>query len=146
MYTDYDDGYYQEGSDISPRFTDNNDGTITDNVTGLMWVKDGSGAGCNNGSQTDWTNSISFCHGLTFAGHSDWRLPNVNELFSIINHSLSYPAVDTTFFPNTQPSYYWTSTTGSGGTTFAETIYLYNGQMNYDYKTSAHYVRPVRKA
>jgi len=38
-YVDYDDGYYEKGSPISPRFVDNGDGTITDRVTNLMWVK-----------------------------------------------------------------------------------------------------------
>jgi len=47
IYRTGDDGYYQKG--IARSYTDNHDGTVTDNVTGLMWAKDGNAAGCLNG-------------------------------------------------------------------------------------------------
>ncbi|MBU1128183.1 MAG: DUF1566 domain-containing protein [Candidatus Omnitrophica bacterium] len=78
------------------RFTDNGDGTITDNATGLMWVANPSTAGV--GGKYSWTNAILVCEGLTYAGHSDWRLPNVKELHSIVDYGRYNPSIDTNFF------------------------------------------------
>ena len=65
-----------------PRFTDNGDGTMTDNLTGLMWTKDAS---LPNVTMEYWNQAIDYCDNLTLAGYSDWRLPNVNELESLVN-------------------------------------------------------------
>ena len=83
---DYDDGYYQKGSPISPRFVDNGDDTITDRVTNLMWTKDDYG-------WTDFSGALTYAHGLTTGGHTDWRLPNLVELMSIT--ALNFPVVGT---------------------------------------------------
>ncbi len=144
-YRTGDDGYYQKG--IAHSYTDNGDGTITDNVTGLMWAKDGNGPGCNNGNQiASWEAAIDWAEGLTFAGYSDWRLPNRRELHSIVNYGRYNSAIDTTYFPNTLTIYfYWSGTTDAGKTTQAwgtnfkdgRTTVLNKGSMN-------NYVRAVR--
>ncbi len=64
-------------------FQDNGDKTITDNATGLMWMKDDSGKGMN------WKDALSYTENLTFAGKSDWRLPDVKELQSIVDYTRS---------------------------------------------------------
>lgn len=77
-----DDGDLQSGIPWpDPRFTDNGDGTITDRLTGLMWLKDAGGTG-GEGS-FDEMNSLA--HNLTAAGFSDWRPPNPNEIFSLLH-------------------------------------------------------------
>ena len=100
-------GTFGEDSDYTinpPAFTDNGDGTITDNVTGLMWQK------TDNGEST-WATAVSNTAGISTGGHTDWRLPTPAELFSIQNHNNGNPALNTTYFPS-NPSgaadYWWT--------------------------------------
>ena len=69
-------------------YVDNDDGTITDLATGLMWQKDDSGAGKN------WEDALSYAENLTLAGHDDWRLPNAKELQSIIDYTRAPDATD----------------------------------------------------
>jgi len=64
---------YIEGVPAPPRFTDNGDGTVTDNNTKLIWSKNANLCGWKN-----WQDACSYCAGLTLAGHSDWRLPSIS--------------------------------------------------------------------
>ncbi len=94
LFSPGDDGNIQAGSSWPyPRFTDNKDGTITDNLTGLMWIKDGSCLGISN-----WEDALSNVEVLNLepgnfgcAGYSatynDWRLPNINEIVSLLKTS-----------------------------------------------------------
>ncbi|MBA4313518.1 MAG: hypothetical protein C0417_12915 [Chlorobiaceae bacterium] len=106
------------------QFADNSDSTITDNATGLMWMKNDNGVGIL------WANALSYAEGFQYAGHTDWRLPNAKELQSIIDYTRS-PATSSsaaidTMFNCTQITNeagaadypcYWTSTTFSCQTT-----------------------------
>jgi hypothetical protein len=92
-----DDGDLEKGVPWpSPRFTDNEDGTITDNLTGLIWLKN---ANCQ-GTKT-WADALSFANnladsqcGLTDGSVvGDWRLPNIRELHSLIDFGRSEPAL-----------------------------------------------------
>jgi len=74
-------------------FTDNGNGSVTDNNTGLMWQQ-------GEGGQMMWEDAITYCEGLSLAGFTDWRLPNKNELNSIIDYEKRLPAIDTNFFPD----------------------------------------------
>ena len=145
-YVDYDDGYYQKGLPVSgARFTDNGDGTITDNVLKLQWAKDGNGAGCNNGGTLAWAAAISFCKNLNFANHTDWRLPNVKELQSIADYGRVSPAIDP-LFTNTQSNVYWSGTTYAGNTGSAWFVYFDDGSVYYGSKGDGYYVRAVRSS
>lgn len=64
-------------------FVDNGDGTITDNATGLMWMQN------DNGTGILWENALSYAENFSYAGYSDWRLPDIKELQSIIDYSRS---------------------------------------------------------
>ncbi|MBT3302220.1 MAG: DUF1566 domain-containing protein [Bacteroidetes bacterium] len=64
-------------------FKDNGDKTITDNATGLMWTQDDDGSGMT------WEAALSYAENATIASHSDWRLPNVKELQSIVDYTRS---------------------------------------------------------
>jgi len=143
-YRTADDGDHETGSVLS--YTDNGDGTVTDDNTGLMWAKDGNGAGCNNGSTASWNSVIDYCDGLTFATYSDWRLPNVKELVSIVKYDASggYPYIDQTYFPNTQSSNYWSSTTLPIYTDDAMYVDFYNGDVYGTDKYEDSCVRCVR--
>ena len=92
------------GGQSSNFFVDNGNGTVTDTSTGLMWQQATAGA-------TNWNAAINYCEGLVLGGHSDWRLPNRNELQSLVDYSTYIPAIDATAFPNTTYSLYWSSTT-----------------------------------
>ena len=85
-----------------PTFTDNGDGTITDNNTGLMWQK-------TDGGEMTWENAKTYCNNLALAGYTDWRLPAGIELFSINNYNHLNPALDTVYFTKTTAQYWWSS-------------------------------------
>ncbi len=93
------------GGYFLPDLVDNGDGTITDRLTSLMWIQ-----------QTDavkraWEPSIAYCEDLVFAGYSDWKLPHNKELSSLVDLRKQKPAIDITFFPDTDyKAYYWSRT------------------------------------
>lgn len=148
-YRSGDDGTYQKGYPKSgSRFTDNGDGTVTDNASGLMWVKDPSQLGGVWGtpgvsSFMSWNNAIDNCLSLVYAGHSDWRLPNIKELINLVDYGRSNPAIDP-LFQNTRSNYYWASTTAHGVATHAWTVGFGSGGILGFAKTGSYYPRPVR--
>ena len=83
---------------------------VIDNFARLEWAKDGSGVGCADGGTKNWNDAVDWAEGLVFDGKSDWRLPNVRELYSLVNIVRYNPTIDTTIFPNTQVNFYWSST------------------------------------
>ncbi len=90
-------------------YTNNEDGTITDNASGLMWLE------ADLGVAVDWEEALLLAENSTFAGYEDWRLPNVKELQSIVSYDGSYPAINQEYFSCTElfeneNYYYWTST------------------------------------
>lgn len=110
-------------------FTDNGDGTIIDNATGLMWSKDDSGEGVNTGPRSGMTWEEAFDYvqqknDENHLGHNDWRLPNAKELHSLVDYSQApgitgTAAIDSVFNitqitnEDGQPDYpwFWSSTT-----------------------------------
>ena len=118
-------------------FTDNGDGTVTDDNTGLMWQQ-------GEGGQKTWEDTISYCENLSIAGYTDWRLPNKNELNSIIDYELYNPAIDTTYFPGTNASFYWSSTTHAYYSSYACRADFYFGNVSYYDKSNNYAVRCVR--
>jgi len=134
------DGDYQAGKGFY--YTDHGDGTVTDHVTGLMWPKDGNGLGCWNGQTATWTEAIDYCESLDFAGYTDWRLPNVRELVSLINWGNYGPTIDTTVFINTNYDY-WTSTPTDSSST-AWLVNFGTGHTYYYVRTTGLYLRAVR--
>jgi len=83
-------------------FTDNGDGTITDNNTGLMWQK-------TDGGEKSFENAVLYCEASTLGGYSDWRLPTSHELFGINSYDSINPALNTGYFSKTEAEYWWTS-------------------------------------
>jgi len=125
-----------------PRFTDNNDGTMTDNLTGLMWTKNAN----LPGGKTTWWMALDYCNNLTLGDYSDWRLPNVNELESLVNANEQNSAtwLNAQGFTNVQASPYWSSTTHARYTNGPWVIYIWAGYVSYGGSGSYCYVWPVR--
>jgi len=96
------------------RFVDHGDDTVTDTQTGLMWAKCQtglSGATCSTGVflSFNWDDALQNAEASTLAGYSDWRLPNVKELSSIVELRCGNPAINLAVFPNTQITAFWSS-------------------------------------
>jgi len=84
-------------------YTDNGDGTVTDNVTGLMWQQ------AVPATKYAWADAVAYCPTLTLAGQSDWRLPSIVELSSIMDLGQSSPTINPTYFPSTPSDYFWSA-------------------------------------
>ncbi len=82
-------------------FTDHGNGTITDNVTRLMWQK-------TDGGEMTIEKAVEYCKTLSLGGYNDWRLPSSHELFNISQYDTN-PALNPEYFPNTGAGYWWTS-------------------------------------
>ena len=131
------------------RFTDNGNSTVTDNATGLMWLKDP--AGVFTGGTCNWATAISNCENLSFAGYTDWRLPNIRELLSIVDFSRysgdpqgDVAAVDKTYFSGYSAVGYHTSTTAANITTNNWYVQLTLGNAFCNNGKSFLYVTAVR--
>ena len=162
-----DDGTVQAGAALS--YTDNGDGTITDNNTGLMWEKKGDNSTLHDvdnvyrwsgdGSQEtiwDWLDDINNEGGTGFAGHSDWRIPNVKELQSIVDYGVILPTVDPVFETGCVATCtvttcsctavnYWSSTSNPNDSVFAYPVSFSSGGVsNGDKSLFEFFVRAVR--
>lgn len=144
-----EDGDLQKGvAWPSPRFTDNANGTVTDNLTGLIWLKNANCYGSRN-----WEQALADANGLNTGecGLTDgstagqWRLPNVREQQSLIDFGSFTPALPTGHpFSGVQADYYWSSTTYASFTSYAWLVLLYDGFAFSDDKTNSRCVWPVR--
>lgn len=123
---------------IADHFTDNSDGTITDNLTQLIWQK------VPNTSALTWEQALTYAKGLPLAGASDWRLPNIKELQSLTNQLAVNPAVFAPYFNYLGTHFYWSSTTLPNQTARAWYWSTQYGITTYDLKTNANYVLCVR--
>jgi len=135
------------------RFTVHGNGTVTDTKTGLMWKQcsEGlSGADCSVGGAGayTWQGALQQAQtvnvGSGFAGYTDWRVPNVKELRSITERQCYAPSINTTIFPNTVSSLYWSSSPVADFSNGAWLVYFYYGTDGWHYKDSNYYVRLVR--
>ncbi|RPD94096.1 DUF1566 domain-containing protein [Aureibaculum marinum] len=89
------DAFYGQDAQYTgniPSYTDNGNGVITDNITGLEWTQSLSEAAM------PWSDASKYCDTLTTGGYTDWRLPTVKELWSIRDFSQGWPWVDTDYF------------------------------------------------
>jgi hypothetical protein len=134
----------------TPRFTDNLDGTITDNLTGLIWLKNANCFGLRTWAQalTDANTLNSGECGLTDGSiEGDWYLPNRNELMSLLDLGKSNPALPTGHpFENFQSFFYWSSTTFANFPDFAWSVGFNFGFVGNSFKfdDTLFFVLPVR--
>lgn len=149
VYATGDDGAKQKGvANPSPRFTDNANGTVTDNLTKLIWLKN-----ANVWGAVTWATAVSNCNGLASgsagltdgSAAGDWRLPNLRELLSLIdyqNYNLAIPTGHP--FTNVPSTWYWTSSTFVNTTANAWVVGLTEGYARDADKTNAYVAWPVR--
>ena len=160
---------------ISGRWYDNLDGTITDRKTGLTWMRcsmgqrwDGRSCG-GKAKEYTWSEANLAGQGVDFAGHQDWRLPTVRELFTLVvcssgkigeypsdlkdGHAAlkdgclgnyTQPTLDTQAFPNTEGSSVWSSSAVAGSTSGAWYVGFGDGNTNWFSKNYDYQLRLVR--
>jgi len=117
------------------KFRDDGDGTISDEATGLTWMKTDSGTGM------DWPSALQYAEGMEFAGHTDWRLPTAKELHSLVDYRRSPdttnsaaidPVFETTAITNEGGerdfAHYWTSTSHVGSRGDSTGVYINFGR------------------
>lgn len=149
-YSSGDDGSLRKGvAWPAPRFVNHQDGTITDTLTGLVWLQD---AGCL--APGLWAAALTEANALANGScgledgskAGDWRLPNVNELESLVDVSAANPAVSAQF-ENVSGETYWTSTSYWGGQTgspqawairMADGRYMNDGNANWKTSSTNH--------
>lgn len=89
------------GQTEGKRYKDNGNGTVADLKTGLMWQQK------DDGVTRNWDEANAYCENLELAEKGDWRLPNKEELLSIVDYGRVNPAIDMDCFPGTKSSFYW---------------------------------------
>lgn len=128
-----------------PRFTTNEDTTVTDNLTGLVWTSSESAPGpaacatyfLYSYEFTTWQGALDYVSCLnanSYLGHNDWRLPNINERESMIDDGE----------PNPTTEFWWSSTTVAGDTSRAWVVFMYEGRVWGPEKSFIGFPRPVR--
>jgi hypothetical protein len=148
---EFDDGHYQKGvPSPTPRFTVGTGDAyncVTDNQTGLMWVRNP-----DTGTRT-WEDAIAYCEALSGGdgrgGFTDWRLPNLRELHSLIDYGqqapplpADHPFVGVQYSP-TQRGRYWSSTMKGGVIRWVVGLYD-GGEIRDESKSYLYYAWPVR--
>jgi len=147
---------------------------VKDNVTGLVWEMKTNQDGVKNyndphdadntytwydsnpatnggypgtsGSGTDTEDFIKALNDANYCGNNDWRLPTIKELADIVNYSITHivATIDTGYFPNTVPGFYWSSTPSANYMGYAWGLYFLDGGDDYEDKYLDYHVRAVR--
>jgi hypothetical protein len=131
-------------------FTIHDNGTATHNITGLMWMRCSLGQEWNGetciGSPAvyTWKEGLQAGDHYEFAGYSDWRLPNKNELESIVEERCYSPAISITVFPNAPPAYFWSSSPYAGFSQGAWSVDFGFGAVIASDKDGSIHIRLVR--
>jgi hypothetical protein len=159
------DGAFRKGLDRL--YVDNGDGTISDLKTGLQWEKlSWDGSIHDRINQFSWSDATAYkiagLNAIAFAGHTDWRLPNVNELQTILHYGVSFPTVAPAFNVGCTAGCtvltcscgwnagyggserYWTSTTYVQAPFYVWTVAAYDGSVGYTARNEVRHVRAVR--
>jgi hypothetical protein len=131
-------------------FTIGTDGTTTDNTTGLMWMR------CSLGQKWEentcrgtaaifsWSDGLKAATGHEFAGYTDWRVPNKNELESIVESRCFGPSINNVVFPATPPAYFWSSSPYAAALEGAWSVDFGYGTVNASVKSGFIHIRLVR--
>ena len=138
----------------TPRFSNYSGATVKDNLTGLVWADDagtptfGTSPVCTVGAK-DWQGALGYVECLNtnnYKGYNDWRLPNINELASLVNKGQSNSAtwLNPQGFSNVKSDSYWSSSSDSSVTSDAWFVDMIDGKVSGIPKSFSFYVWPVR--
>ena len=116
---------------------DSTKNVVMDTTTNLMWQED------TTPSTMNWTSAISYCEALSLGTYTDWRVPNIVELTSLLKFTSYNPAINTTF-QNVTANHYWSSTTSKSDTTKALDVNFISASHHSEVKTDSIYIRCVR--
>ena len=134
------------------RYEVHGDGTVTDKQTGLMWMQCSLGqayhnSNCSGSASTyAWQRALELARDNSFANHSDWRLPNVKELASLVALDRIAPSINSNIFPNTPHYSYWSASPYSSNSKYIWDVYFYYGDEGYGLRNYKSYVRLVRSS
>lgn len=130
-------------------YTDHGNGTVTDTRTGLMWkqcAEGSTGATCQTGAEQTftWVNALVQAETSTFANYTDWRLPNVKELTSLVDDCRASPAINTIRFPNTLSGWFWSGSPNDFSWDLAWVVHFGFGDVSSLGRSQSNHVRLVR--
>ena len=123
---------------------------VTDNLTGLMWVKS------PDGTARTWQQGLNYVKGLNLCEYTDWRMPSIVELESLVNDGYNEQScsgspcgtnaawLNKQAISNVQSGGYWSGTTRACDTGYAWYINMYDGLLDFNFKNSTYYIWPVR--
>jgi hypothetical protein len=114
--------------------------TVLDTYWGYMWQK------ADSGTSLTWAQANAYCDGLDLDGYTDWRLPEMAALLTIVNYTTYYPALSTIFDQRRSDPPYWSSSTLAGTPTLggAWGVDFGVGYAGWGDKSYGYYVRCVR--
>ena len=132
-------------------FTDHGNGTVTHSRTGLMWKRCAEGQTWSAGTcgatadYMTWAEALTAARNANFAGYTDWRVPNIKELKSIVEDKCYGPSINTSIFPGTPADGFWSASAYVGDSSYAWYVNFGVGYANLDGgKNGAGRVRLVR--
>jgi len=127
------------GAGYEGMFSINDNDTVTDIATGLTWHQD------TPVNYMNWKQALLYCENSSFGGYTDWRLPNIKELQTIVAYNRYSPAINTTYFPDTLIDYpYWSSSSCMYAMSNAECVSFDRGFNQQIDKNARGYVLLVR--
>ena len=129
-----------ESPSASAYFDNPMGGHVTDKATGLVWQKS------DDDDLKTWSEAREYCQNLELpsGGWTDWRLPSVEELISIVDYGAHDPAINSVFW-GTEQLPYWSATTMADDSGGAQIVGFINGTVSWDYRSAEYYVRCVRR-
>jgi len=131
-------------------FTIHKDGTVVDNTTGLMWMRCSlgqiwDGTTCSGRATIfPWAAGLKTAESYEFAGYNDWRLPNKNELESIVEGRCFSPAINDEIFPATPVAFFWSSSPYAAISEGAWSVDFEYGTVIATVKSGSMHIRLVR--
>lgn len=136
------------------RFVVNDNATVTDTQTDLMWklcTEGKSGVQCKEGEalEMNWAEALLYLpehNSLGAGGYTDWRLPNIRELSTLVESQCAHPAINLDIFPNTPASHFWTSSPYHFYTHYSWYVDFAYGSPTYDERIRKKLLRLVRDA
>ena len=134
-------------------YIDHHNGTVTDTRTGLMWKvcaegQTWNGSGCDGtAAEMTWQAALAHAQDAQFpsgGGHSDWRLPNLKELRSLVEECRTSPAINDSIFPQAPSSYFWSGSPYARDSDSAWGVGFSSGNANNNNRNTQRSVRLVR--